>query len=1126
MTCADESTLQPSRISQRISIKKATKKATAHKLPSNGAMSNKDTAKRTPTKRFVTVKRMPTAPKRKYSTSQKSSADKNTSWQLILKDLNDMRSKGILCDVKFAGCDYPETKIHFKAHSALLAASSKVFCKLLVTESTLPSNAMIHMDDITTEKLQLIVDFIYGVIPNDICSDMAVRSKLQQAAVTLEVKSAQKYLQLSPIVVVTTEPSSMSPVMVPVGNKQILIQPRICHSAGGHEDVEFATPSITNEGIPPKRIYSNCFKCRRKFYVASELADHLYKAHAIELHRGSVIYKCKSCVQLFWHQDALTHHEKTCKSSHFHPMPNQIFSDFYCKLCNNIYFNEEALRAHIVKSHEKHSSKDDVNDVSSSDVVHNPSSTAETPETAIPMDEDARGDDEASLELVEVTKDDEVVKITDQLCDENISFVHEDEVDKESNVANEENTEEEISDGDNESMGDLDEDSEFDESSENDVLIPGDGDRTCFKCDIVFDSSYELQSHQTRIHKYTHKSNTPNEDGTYTCGFCGHTLENRQQLTRHRLQQHSKAQKCTFCVEHFDSSFKLIVHMYYAHHGREYYACCMCGKMYNSFKYVLNHFAQIHNIDAVYPLLRGLKAVINPMNMPKVGPLYEAVKQSSVTEVCEWGRTWLDMHYTCPHCHVSHRTAAELAADVKRHLIEDRTLLLQLDQRMHECQKCGMLHNTREELDKHLTETHGECLTCTYCNDKFTDYRTYLRHIKTYDAIEGKCHKLPEKRHSHRYTKMLPRKTVGRRESLKCLPCKENFLNNAFLLLMHNVKHHGLKWKMCSICGKSIQSAACLVNHMKIHDIDVNYPQLKALKLVLTASNIENITPMYTALMNSAENNVTEWANKWLKKNYLCTYCNLPCPSARALVTHIKDHLIQDREMFSMVVGGLHECELCRETFQSAKLLGKHKLSEHSTGHECNICERKFFTEQALTSHIKLHNAPFAFQCEMCSKSFRSRSHLADHILTHTNVRKYACVVCGMKFKLKTTLNAHFNRMHDANYEKRFKCKTCGSCFHTSGNLRAHEETHSDVCQYRCTECNATFKTKRIYRKHMHVHGIDAFMATAPPNGRPRSVVHVPADDMAAIAHDESDSTVTVFKDGRTVELFEVQYTI
>ena len=73
----------------------------------------------------------------------------------------------------------------------------------------------------------------------------------------------------------------------------------------------------------------------------------------------------------------------------------------------------------------------------------------------------------------------------------------------------------------------------------------------------------------------------------------------------------------------------------------------------------------------------------------------------------------------------------------------------------------------------------------------------------------------------------------------------------------------------------------------------------------------------------------------------------------------------------------------------------------------CNLCQRKFKTQNAFNSHMNTHN----FQCGYCNKLYSEKRILEQHINeNHSN--SYVCSIDKKKFKTASALENHTRAKH------------------------------------------------------------------------------------------------------------------
>ncbi|XP_041112529.1 zinc finger and BTB domain-containing protein 46-like isoform X1 [Polyodon spathula] len=116
--------------------------------------------------------------------NRKEDMEIKSHYRQLLRELNEQRQHGILCDV----CIIVEGKI-FKAHKNVLLGSSRYFKTLYCqVKKTSEQATVTHLDIVTAQGFRTILDFMYS-------AHLALTSKN-----VIEVMSAASYLQMTDIV--------------------------------------------------------------------------------------------------------------------------------------------------------------------------------------------------------------------------------------------------------------------------------------------------------------------------------------------------------------------------------------------------------------------------------------------------------------------------------------------------------------------------------------------------------------------------------------------------------------------------------------------------------------------------------------------------------------------------------------------------------------------------------------------------------------------------------------------------------------------------------------------------------------------------------------------------------------
>ncbi|NXY89086.1 ZBT46 protein, partial [Alcedo cyanopectus] len=116
--------------------------------------------------------------------NRKEDMEISSHYRQLLRELNEQRQHGILCDV----CIIVEGKI-FKAHKNVLLGSSRYFKTLYCQVQKSSEQATVtHLDIVTAQGFKAIIDFMYS-------AHLALTSRN-----VIEVMSAASYLQMTDIV--------------------------------------------------------------------------------------------------------------------------------------------------------------------------------------------------------------------------------------------------------------------------------------------------------------------------------------------------------------------------------------------------------------------------------------------------------------------------------------------------------------------------------------------------------------------------------------------------------------------------------------------------------------------------------------------------------------------------------------------------------------------------------------------------------------------------------------------------------------------------------------------------------------------------------------------------------------
>ncbi|XP_053597564.1 zinc finger protein OZF-like [Microplitis demolitor] len=138
-------------------------------------------------------------------------------------------------------------------------------------------------------------------------------------------------------------------------------------------------------------------------------------------------------------------------------------------------------------------------------------------------------------------------------------------------------------------------------------------------------------------------------------------------------------------------------------------------------------------------------------------------------------------------------------------------------------------------------------------------------------------------------------------------------------------------------------------------------------------------------------------------------------------------------------------CEFCGYTSRKKKSMKLHINQYHAERKfGCNICEKKFISDQGLVKHMNYHKNPVTkvrkLFCDHCGKGFKDKPALRMHIMnTHMGMKLAKCSICHKSFAKKTTLRQHL-LTHSG--KRPYTCDICGKTFVQKPALSSHRKQH------------------------------------------------------------------------------------
>lgn len=259
-----------------------------------------------------------------------------------------------------------------------------------------------------------------------------------------------------------------------------------------------------------------------------------------------------------------------------------------------------------------------------------------------------------------------------------------------------------------------------------------------------------------------------------------------------------------------------------------------------------------------------------------------------------------------------------------------------------------------------------------------------------------------------------------------------------------------------------------------------------ASEVIIMAQAVQNATQAVESLIDDEDSGEDLSEIKKTKggvlKIHKCPECYKGFSLRSTLTKHLQRHTHEtkcaqcDKIFFSQVKLATHirthhtPSEKVRDVLcpECGKGFYNHaKLRVHMRGHTgerpypCAFCEKRFICTSHRKRHERLHTGEHPFVCDTCGKGFGSPSNLKDHTYTHTKENPYPCNICGKGFTQWGAMMRHIAAIHEK--RKDVKCPLCNKCFSRKDYLKLHIQK----CHWnKCPNCKETFETDEIFEVH------------------------------------------------------------
>ncbi|XP_078253531.1 zinc finger protein PLAG1-like [Rhinoraja longicauda] len=148
------------------------------------------------------------------------------------------------------------------------------------------------------------------------------------------------------------------------------------------------------------------------------------------------------------------------------------------------------------------------------------------------------------------------------------------------------------------------------------------------------------------------------------------------------------------------------------------------------------------------------------------------------------------------------------------------------------------------------------------------------------------------------------------------------------------------------------------------------------------------------------------------QKIHKCTYCEKMFHRKDHLKNHLQTH-DPNKEAF--------KCEECGKNYNTKLGYRRHLALHAATSGDltCKVCLQTFESTEVLLEHLKTHAGKSSsgtkekkHQCDHCDRCFYTRKDVRRHMVVHTGRKDFLCQYCAQRFGRKDHLTRHMKKNH------------------------------------------------------------------------------------------------------------------
>ncbi|CAH2285256.1 zinc finger PLAG1 isoform X1 [Pelobates cultripes] len=149
------------------------------------------------------------------------------------------------------------------------------------------------------------------------------------------------------------------------------------------------------------------------------------------------------------------------------------------------------------------------------------------------------------------------------------------------------------------------------------------------------------------------------------------------------------------------------------------------------------------------------------------------------------------------------------------------------------------------------------------------------------------------------------------------------------------------------------------------------------------------------------------------EKTHKCNYCEKMFHRKDHLKNHLHTH-DPNKEAF--------KCDECGKNYNTKLGFKRHLALHAATSGDltCKVCLQTFESTTVLLEHLKTHAGKSSsgvkekkHQCEHCDRRFYTRKDVRRHMVVHTGRKDFLCQYCAQRFGRKDHLTRHMKKSHN-----------------------------------------------------------------------------------------------------------------